>query len=204
MAAKGPVVNYLSLNQASDYMGEIKKNNNLFTLIRESFKLKFDLTKGVTKDEMPEVVDGTTDPDLKNALKSIKLIGDSKTLFTLDNTERKAYRKALVIYGRRADEKYDILVVYATQVKELAVDKLVACGLGSVCAGILAGVITMNPAVGVSTAVVLSTASGAKAAYDYTQDMPDVLCGYILEELIQKQILKIQSNGCVQFAITSE
>jgi hypothetical protein len=201
MAGQDSIVSYLTAKQACDYMAEVKKNDNLFTLIRESFRLKMDITKGVTKDEMSEVVNATTDPDLKNALKGVKLVGDSKTLLTLDNTERTKYRKALVVYGRRTDEKYDVLVVYATQVKELAVDKLVACGLGSVCAGILAGVVTMNPAVGVGTAVVISAGSGAKAAYDYTKDMPDVLCGYILEELVQKKVLKIQPNENVQFAI---
>jgi hypothetical protein len=202
MAGQNSVVNYLTAKQAYDYMDEVKKNDNLFILIRESFKLKMDITKGVTKDEMNEVVDATTDPDLKNALKGVTLVGDSKTLLTLDNTERKKYRKALVVYERRTDGKYNVLVVYATQVKELAVDKLVACGLGSVCAGIVAGVITMNPAVGVGTAVVLSAGSGAKAAYDYTKDMPDVLCGYILEELVKKHVLKIQPNQNVQFAIS--
>jgi hypothetical protein len=202
MAGQNSVVNYLTAKQAYDYMDEVKKNDNLFILIRESFKLKMDITKGVTKDEMNEVVDATTDPDLKNALKGVTLVGDSKTLLTLDNTERTKYRKALVVYERRTDGKYNVLVVYATQVKELAVDKLVACGLGSVCAGIVAGVITMNPAVGVGTAVVLSAGSGAKAAYDYTKDMPDVLCGYILEELVKKHVLKIQPNQNVQFAIS--
>lgn len=120
------------------------------------------------------------------------LAGDSKTIFTLDNTERGNYRKALVVYRRRADEKYDILIVYVTQVKELAVDKLIACGLGSVCAGVL----TMNPGVGIGTAV-------AKATLDCTHEMSDVLCGYILEELVEKQVLRIQSNGIVQFAINN-
>jgi hypothetical protein len=121
----------------------------------------------ITKDEMSEIVDATTDPDFKNALKGIKLVGDSKTLLTLDNTETTNYRKALVVYGRRTDGKYDVLVVYATQLKELAVDKLVACSLGSVCAR----------GVGIGTAVVIWASSGAKAAYDYTTDMPDVVCG---------------------------
>jgi len=202
MAGQNAVVNYLTAKQAYEYMAEVKKNENLFTLIRESFQLKMDITKGVTKDDMPEIVDAATDPDLKNALKGVKLVGDSKTLLTLDNTDRRKYRKALVFYGRRIDEKYDVLVVYATQVKELAVDKLVACGLGSVCAGIVAGVITMNPAIGAGTTAVLAAGSGAKAAYDYTQEMPDVLCGYILQELVQKNVLKIQPNENVQFAIT--
>jgi hypothetical protein len=202
MAGQNAVVNYLTAKQAYEYMAEVKKNENLFTLIRESFQLKMDITKGVTKDDMPEIVDAATDPDLKNALKGVKLVGDSKTLLTLDNTERRKYRKALVFYGRRTDEKYDVLVVYATQVKELAVDKLVACGLGSVCAGIVAGVITMNTVIGAGTTAVLAAGSGAKAAYDYTQEMPDVLCGYILQELVQKNVLKIQPNENVQFAIT--
>ncbi|UJR29447.1 hypothetical protein I4U23_010659 [Adineta vaga] len=199
---QNPIVNYLTAKQACDYMAEVKKNENLFTLIRESFQLKMDITKGVTKDEMNEVVSAATDPDLKNALQNIRLVGDSKTVLTLDNSNRAKYRKALVVYGRRSDGKYDVLVVYATQVKELAVDKLVACGLGSICAGIVAGVVTMNPVVGVSTVALLSAGSGAKAAYDYTQEMPDVLCGYILEELVQKRVLQIQPNQSVQFAIS--
>ncbi|CAF1479910.1 unnamed protein product [Rotaria sordida] len=121
---------------------------------------------------MPELVDGTSDPDLKDTLKGIKLHADNKALLTLDNSIRTKYRKALVVYGKRTDRRYDVMVVYATQVKELAVDKLVACGLGSICADVVAGVVTMNPTIGAGTVTILSAGSGAKAAYDYTQDMP--------------------------------
>jgi hypothetical protein len=201
MSAKNPLINYLTAQQASAYIAVVKDNDNLFRLIRESFKLKFDSRKGITKDEMNQLIDGTTDPDLKNVLKDVKLLGDSGALLTLDSATRNEFRKALIVYGKRNDGKYDILVVYATQTKEIAMDKLLACGLGSICAGILAGCATLNPAVGFGTAVVLSAASGTKAAYDYSQDVPDVLCGYILQELVQKQLVNVLSNGKVELAV---
>jgi len=80
-----------------------------------------------------------------------------------------------VVYGKRTDGKYDVLVVYATQVKQLAFDKLFACALGLICAGIVAGVITTDPAVGAATTVTLAAGSGTKADYDYTKEMPDVV-----------------------------
>jgi hypothetical protein len=90
--------------------------------------------------------------------------------------------------------------VHATQTKEFARDKLLACGLGAVCAGMLVGCIYMDPAVGLATGLAFFTASGVKAAYDYTNQMPDVLCGYILQELLQLNALQIQNNN-VQLAI---
>jgi hypothetical protein len=201
MSAKNPLINYLTAQQASAYIAVVKDNDNLFRLIRESFKLKFDSRKGITKDEMNQLIDGTTDPDLKNVLKDVKLLGDSGALLTLDSATRNEFRKALIVYGKRNDGKYDILVVYATQTKEIAMDKLLACGLGSICAGILAGCATMNPAIGVGTTFALSAASGVKAAYDYSQDVPDVLCGYILQELVQKQLVNVLSNGKVELAV---
>ncbi|CAF4068713.1 unnamed protein product [Rotaria sp. Silwood1] len=199
--AAGTVIKHLNVQQATDYIAEVTKNSTVFHMIRESFKLKYDEIKGITKDEMDEVIDGMADADLQRALKGVKLLGDGRSILAVDNMERNKYRKSLVIYGKRNDGKFNVLVVHATQVKELDVGKLVACGLGAACAGVLAGCLTMNPVVGVSTAALLSAASGVKSAHDYTQQMPDVLCGYILEELVQKNILKIKPNSDVQFAI---
>lgn len=193
MVEQNTVVNHLTAQQAYDYMDKIMKNDNLFNLIRESFQLKFDITKGVAKDEMTKIFDAIADPDLKCALNGITIIGESKTVLAFDNTQKRTYRKTLVYYDQRNDGKYDILIVYATQTKELAVDKLIACGLGSLCAGIAAGVITKDVTVGVATGAVLAASSGAKAAYDYCKEMKDALCGYILEESVQKRLLSIKA-----------
>jgi len=63
-----PVVNYLTEKQVYDYMAEVKKNDNLFTLIHESSQLKMYTTEGVPPDGMNGIADTIIDTFLKNVL----------------------------------------------------------------------------------------------------------------------------------------
>jgi hypothetical protein len=80
------------------------------------------------------------------------LVGDSGTRLKLDNATRNDLRKALFIYGKRNDGKYDTLVVYTTQTKTVATDKLMICCAGSICVGIIAGVATNDTLFGLRVA----------------------------------------------------
>ncbi|CAF4848454.1 unnamed protein product [Rotaria sp. Silwood1] len=79
--AAGTVIKHLNVQQATDYIAEVTKNSTVFHMIRESFKLKYDEIKGITKDEMNEVIDGMADADLQRALKGVKLLGDDHSRF---------------------------------------------------------------------------------------------------------------------------
>ncbi len=39
---------------------------------------------------------------------------------------------------------------------------------------------------------ILAAGSGAKAAYDYTKEMPDVVFGDFLKELVKRRVLQTQ------------
>lgn len=142
-----------------------------------------------------------SDSDLRQTLKGMKLLGESKANMTIDQKAGSYYRKALVAYIQRKDGKYDILVVYATQTRELDYNKVAVCGVGSVCLGILADFVTMNPWAGVVVGACAAASSGAKGAYDYGKPMPNVLCGFMLEELVRRRVLAILPNNDVQLAI---
>lgn len=201
MADAKAIITYLNGRDIQTYMAEVVKNENLFQLIHEAFQLKFDYTRGLAKNEIPDLINSISDRDLKETLKDVKLLGESKANITIDQKTGSYYRKALVAYVQRKDGKYDVLVVYATQTKKLDYDKVAACGVGAVCLGVLAGFVTLNPWVGVAVGVGAAAASGAKAAYDYSKPVPDVLCGFMLHELVKQQILTVLPNNDVQLAV---
>ena len=201
MSQSNAIIKCLDAKDIHAYMAEVLEKKNLFLLIRESFELKFDHTRGLGRNEISDFIESLSDPDLKRTLKGVKLLGDNRANMTIDQKTGSYYRKALIAYTQRKDGKYDLLVVYATQTKELDYNKVAACGLGSICLGILAGFVTMNPWVGAGVATVAAASSGAKAAYDYSQPMPDVLCGFMLEELVRRRVLTIMPNKEVQLAI---
>ncbi|CAF0728818.1 unnamed protein product [Adineta steineri] len=201
MAQPNAIIKFLNPNDIQAYMAVVN-NKNLFQLIHEAFQLKCDVTRGLARNEIPDLIDSIPDRDLKQTLKGVKLLGESKVNMTIDQKTGSYYKKALVAYVQRQDGKYDVLVVCATQTKELDYDKVLACGVGAVCLGVLAGFVTLNPWVGVGVAAGAAAASGAKGAYDYCQPMPDVLSGFMLHELVRKQILTVLQNGDVQLALT--
>lgn len=201
MAESSAIIKFLNGNDIQAYMAEVVKNENLFQLIHEAFQLKFDYTRGLTKNEIPDLIDSISDPNLKQTLKGVRLLGESEANITIDQKTGSYYRKALVAYVQRNDGKYDVLVVYATQTKALDYDKVVACGVGAVCLGVLAGFVTLNPWVGVGVGACAAAASGAKGAYDYCRPVPDVLCGFMLHELVRQKILTVLPNNDVQLAV---
>ncbi|CAF0755981.1 unnamed protein product [Adineta steineri] len=201
MAGPSAIIKYLNANDIQAYITEVVNNASLFQLIHEAFQLKFDLTRGLTKNEIPDLIDSISDPDVKQTLKGVRLLGESKANMTIDQKTGSFYKKALVAYVQRNDGKYDVLVVYATQTKQLDYDKVAACGVGAVCMGVLAGFLTVNPWIGITVGACTAAASGAKGAYDYSKPVPDVLCGFMLHELVRQKILTVLPNNDVQLAI---
>lgn len=201
MAESKSVIKCLDAKDIQAYTAEVVKNENLFLLIREAFQLKFDHTRGIEKCELSDFIESLSDPDLKKVMKGFKLLGEGKANITIDQKTGSYYRKTLVAYVLRKDGKYDILVVYATQTKELDYQRVAACGIGSVALGVLAGFVTLNPWVGVVVGVGSAAGSAAKGAYDYSKPMPDVLCGFMLQELVRRRVLSILPNNDVQLAI---
>lgn len=201
MAEPNVLIKHLNGKDIQSYMNEVVKNENLFQLIHEAFQLKFDQTNGLTKNDIPDLLDSISDPDLKETLKGVKLLGESKINMTIDQKTGSHYRKAFVAYIQRNDGKYNVLIVYAKQIKNLDYDKVAACGVGAVCLGVLAGFLTMNPWIGVGVGACAAAASGAKGAYDYSKPVPDVLCGFMLHELVRQRILTVLPNNDVQLAV---
>jgi hypothetical protein len=197
---KDRIIKELNGHQLSAYM-DVKNSSQLFSLIHESFTLKTSSKTGISKNELVDYIAGTTDPDLKRELEGIILLGDGGSALNIDSKTNTKYQKSLAVYGKRPDNKYDVLVVSSTQEKKLGTDKLIAAGAGSVCAGILVGTVTMSPVAGISTFIILASGSGVKATYDYSKEMPDVVLGYILKELVERGTMKILPDNSVQFMI---
>jgi hypothetical protein len=202
MTANGLVIKTFRPQEAKVFLDEVSKNENVINLIRQSFSLKIKVSKGVTDSELERIAKATKESELKQLLTSVVLVGESDATLTVDAEDGNNYRKSFVVFNRRAGtDKYDILVVQASQVKEFDYRKLTACGLGAIISGIAVGLVTANPAIGVCVGGAVAAASGSKAVYDYKKQMPDVVSGYILDELVKQKYLQIKPNDEVIFAI---
>ena len=186
--------------EADAYRNEAIKNTSLLNLMRQTFQITYQIAKNITKEDLLRLCIETTDEHLKSLYQKIKLIGEGKTMMITDASKNK-YERGLVIYRRRHSGKFDLLVVYAVQAKELDKTRIAGYGFTAVCIGAAAGLLTLNPIVAVTTAAAIATTSAAKVTYDFSRETSDVVCGYMLEELVKKGLLKINCHGEVEFVI---
>merc|ERR1719313_1555082 len=140
---------------------------------------------------------------LADMLGTIQLLGDGSSTIVVNpnDSPHTELSKLLVVYARRENGKYDLIVARATQKKSLSPAKVASAIGGScgVCA--LGGAIlyASNPlgwgvlAIGAS----LLTASGGKAAYDYNKSMENVVAGYICKELKDMGMIQIANDRVV-------
>ena len=77
-------------------------------------------------------------------------------------------------------DTFDIVNVRATQIKTLDEQKLIACGVGAICTGVLFGSILA----GIS----------AKVIHDYQNVVPDLIYGYIFKKLTDKKVFSIEND----------
>ena len=201
MSSEALVIRDLNATQADQYRQEAAKNPSLLNFMRQAFQIQVEMTKGITKEEMQELFTEATDKDLKALYGRVKLVGEGRSMVLVDTKERNKYRKGLAMQRKRSDGKFNLLVVHAVQVKELDNTKLAGCGVTAVCIGAVAGLITLNPVIGSAAAAGAAALGGAKVGYDYYKEMPDVLCGYILDDLVKKQMLTINPNHEIEFSI---
>jgi hypothetical protein len=86
-----------------------------------------------------------------------------------------------------------VLNVRATQTKKLDKQKLIAYGIGATCACVLVSSFATPIVAMIGSATILAT-GGAKAVYDYRENLSDLLYGYIFKELTDKNIITVEKG----------
>ena len=172
---------------------ELSKNQNLFDLMRKGFQLRYDVTRGLQSDELEELIQSEHGEDAQFMLKEVQKLseGESTCLGATSGDAKK--QDTTLVFGRMINDKFDILNLQATQIKKLDEQKLIACGIGAICTGVLVSSIA-TPIAGVIAGGSILAASSAKAIHDYQKVMPDLIYGYIFKELTDKKVFNVEND----------
>ena len=200
----------MTAGEVQEYKTEVATMNGFTSLMREHFELTYDTYQGYTQEEFDQVINETVDPDKKLFLSELRPRGDGREKLHQGETNSSMSRRYERMVGcvvRRPDGKYNIIVVKASQIKEIESKKLLACGVGVVALGILAGValgsvgFDLLAAKGAAVAGIAVIGGGAVAIGSKTDsernNMPDVVCGFIVYELERRDVLVISNNQII-------
>jgi hypothetical protein len=174
-------------------MEELSKNQNLFDLMRKGFQLTYDITRGLQSNELQELIQSEHGEDAQFMLKEVQKLTEGQSTWLATTSANAMKRDSIVLFGKIVNGKYDILNVRATQIKTLDEQKLIGCGIGALCTGVIVGSIA-TPIAGVIAGGSILAASGAKAFYDYRKVLPDLIYGYIFRELIDKNVINVEND----------
>jgi hypothetical protein len=104
-------------------------------------------------------------------------------------------RYSWVVKGEKMKSgKFDVLVVRATQGKQVDKKKLMAIGLASTSVGCIIGAV-VNPVAGMITGSPMLEAAGLKTVFDFQKSPPDLIYGYIIKNLNDKNLLNISNTN---------
>jgi len=175
-------------------------------LMRERFELTHEVYRGHPKAEFEEVILQTSDSVRKNLLSELRPRGDGcekLQKWAYNSCSSKKYERLFGCAVLRPSGQYNIIVVNASQIKELESKKLFACGIGAVALGALGGVafgsvgiglVAANTAIGIGGAAVAGGLAIYAKMYSEKNNMPDVVCGYIIYEMERRNIFSITNN----------
>jgi hypothetical protein len=174
-------------------MEELSRNQSLFDLMQKGFQLTYDVTRGLQLNELEELIQSEHGEDAQFMLKEVQKLSEGQSTWLATTSGNATKRDSILIFGKIVNGKYDILNVRATQIKTLDQQKLIGCGIGALCAGVIVGSIA-TPIAGVITSGSILAASGAKAMFDYRKVLPDLIYGYIFKELIDKRVINVEND----------
>jgi len=186
--------NILNPRDYQHSMEELSKNVNLFDLMRKGFQLTYDVTRGLQLNELQELIQSEHGEDAQLMLKEVQKLSEGQSTWLAATSGNEMKRDSILIFGKIVNGKYDILNVRATQIKTLDEQKLIACGIGALCAGVIVGSFA-TPLAGVIASGSILAASGAKAIFDSRKVLPDLIYGYIFKELIDKSVINVENDG---------
>ncbi|UJR07182.1 hypothetical protein I4U23_011470 [Adineta vaga] len=192
-------IDIMSPEEAEKYMNDLTSNENLFALIRFSFEIQWKKLKGIQPNELEILANKAKDAEVKllyeNVLTTLKNDGESTLIASTSNdNEDTTRRKSTVIFAEKHNKKYDLLVVNATQMKQINKQKLATFCLFAVPAGLILSSVATPFITGLSV-LSFATTLGLKTAYEYYYEiMPEIIYGYIFKELEEQNLLNLNKK----------
>ncbi|CAF1534641.1 unnamed protein product [Adineta steineri] len=186
--------NILNPQNYEHCMEELSKNEDLLQLMQKGFQLTYDKTCGLQLDELQELIQLEHKENAQFMFKEIQKLSEEQSTWLAATSGDTIERNTIVVFGKIVDGKYDILTVRATQIKTFDKQKLIACGIGAFSLGVCVGAIA-TPLFGMLAGGLILAASGVKTMYDYQKDLPNLIYGYIFQQLTDKNVITVE-NGC--------
>ncbi|CAF1288845.1 unnamed protein product [Rotaria sordida] len=189
-------IDILNPSDAMRYIQEVTNEANLFTSVKEAVTLTHDFLKGLHEAEFQELIEDTEEPYLRTLLQKVLDLREGEmTLLASTREEKNHSRLSWVVKGERMKNgKFDIVQVNACQVKEIDKQKIAAYSLAAASLGCVIGAVA-NPVVGMITGSAALAAGGLKTAFDVKKCPRDVIYGYILKYLQDKNLLNISNSN---------
>lgn len=185
----------LNPSDVERHMRHMCNNTSLFNMTRESYKMEFNVSKGLRSDELERKAQSLTETE-KLLFKKIGELPNNQSTILAATREENHKRHTCIVYGENIDGKFNTLRIRAFQVKELDKDKVLACGIGATVAAVI-GTAVASAFIGIPAGAAIAVAGTCKAAYDVQQSVSDTMYGYIFHELQQKRTIKVQNGRII-------
>ena len=191
------------------FLEHTKQTQALFNMAAESFQMLYEQFNGVTSDELGDLrqkYERRGEEQLAEMLGSVSLMGKGSCMILVnpEDSPHTNLTKFFVLFARRDDQTYNLIVAKASQKKTIQACK-VAAALGCSCvtgtvltAAIRTAATGGNPVViGLLTGAALAAMAGSKTAYDYNRVMDNVITGYVCKELQELGVIKVSNDSII-------
>ena len=173
---------------------ESTKNNDLLVFIQQTITLDHDISRGLEETELKELINDTQERTVRDMLQRLSNLKEGEDLLLATTEERENHiRYSWLVKGERIKGgKFDVIVIRATQAKQVDKSKLMAAGVASGSVGLILGTALGLP-LGVFAGSAMFGATALKITSDLQKSHPDLIYGYIIKDLCDKQLLSFPS-----------
>ena len=209
VTTSSPIDGVLSGEDIAAYYAFLRDQEVLTRLVTDTFTIVEQAHRGVTQQNLRGMVahyrsiGHTIEADL---LESVFLCGDGSAMFLQSVPASNEFVNVVLIYAKRKDGKYDLVIAKGEQKKELDSEKLFAAGTAALGLGLgvaalakIAGA-DFGPAVSRGAAIATTFAGGTayKTYQDYNEPIQNVVNGYLLNSLERKGLIDIDNQGAIR------
>lgn len=190
---------FISKRDFRPYLDELNGHERLFRSISKSVQLKWEHIKEIDRNELPVYIDNLSDQDLKETMTNVRVIGQGARHLTTGRQDSSLSLMNLVVFEQRNDGQYNILVVQIKQTKKFNPHNSGPFGMNPIALGVAAGILTLNPAIGVGVGVATAAVKAKnKVKFEHLKTVEDFLFVYAIEMLSRQGIFTTSSDGIVE------
>jgi hypothetical protein len=192
----------LSRKQAAEFAMYTSRNRSKLRFVVDSFSVKHEILHGVTNDDLARLISVKRQKGqhyVSKLLEDVLLVGDGCASIETQILDAECQKTTFVVYVKRSDDKYNIIVGEGTQKRRLNRRKVATC-LGGSLLVITAGIACLVFSLGAVIPVVVAGGVGvigtvAKAVHDYHTSFTNVLTGCLLNMLEEDGVIAIHDDG---------